>query len=52
MKGGKKGYMHAGMKNMSPSGDSGMKPPKGHVDDHATRSRIAPTPRSLGPREA
>ena len=48
----KGGYMHAGMKNMSPSGDSGMRPPKGHVNDDATRSGVAPTPRTLGPRDA
>lgn len=49
---GKKGYMHQGMKNMSPPGDSGMRPPKGSVNDGATRGKTAPTPKSLGPREA
>ena len=46
------GYMTAGMKNMSPPGDSGMRPPKGSVNQGSTRSGVAPTPRSLGPREA
>ena len=47
-----KSYMHAGMVNRSPPGDSGMRPPKGSVDDGATRKGVAPTPRTLGPREA
>ncbi len=53
MKKGKGGmYMHAGMKNMSPPGDSGMRPPKGRVNDKSTRDSVAPTPKTLGPREA
>lgn len=51
MKNGGKGYMHAGMKNMSPPGDSGMKPPKGSVNSDTTRSGPAKS-HSLGPRTA
>jgi hypothetical protein len=47
-----KGYMHEGMKNRSPSGDSGMRPPKGSVNSDPTRSGVAPTPKTLGPRTA
>ena len=47
-----KGNMHEGMKNMSPSGDSGMRPPSGRVNQNPTRDRVAPTPKTLGPREA
>lgn len=46
------GYMHQGMKNKSPSGDSGMRPPKGSVNDDAVRGSTAPTPATLGPRNA
>ncbi len=45
-------YMHEGMKNMSPPGDSGMRPPKGSVNSNPTRDSVAPTPKTLGPREA
>jgi hypothetical protein len=45
-------YMHEGMKNMSPPGDSMMRPPKGHVNDMPTRDSAAPTPKTLGPRTA
>ena len=48
----KSGYMHEGMKNMSPPGDSGMRPPSGHVNSGSTRSSTAPTPKTLGPRES
>lgn len=46
------GYMHEGMKNMSPPGDSGMRPPKGSVNSDPTRGGVAPTPKTLGPRTA
>lgn len=46
------GYMHEGMSRKSPSGDSGMKPPKGSVNDDATRDAVAKTPGTLGPRTA
>lgn len=46
------GYMHQGMKNHSPPGDSGMRPPKGSVNDDATRGSTAPTPATMGPRTA
>ncbi len=49
---GGKGYMHEGMTNRSPSGDSGMRPPKGSVNSDPTRSGVAPTPKTLGPRSA
>jgi len=52
MKNGGKGYMHQGMKRTNPPGDSGMRPPKGHVNDDTTRSGTAAHPRTLGPREA
>lgn len=45
-------YMHQGMKNRSPSGDSGMRPPSGKVNNDATRDSTAKTPPTLGPREA
>ena len=45
-------YMHSGMKNMSPPGDSGMRPPKGSVNSDPVRSGVAPTPATLGPRTA
>ncbi len=47
-----KKYLHEGMKNRAPPGDSGMRPSKGHVNDDTTRSGVAPTPKTLGPREA
>ena len=49
---GGKGYMHEGMKNMSPPGDSGMRPPKGSVNSDPTRNSVASTPKTLGPRNA
>lgn len=56
MKGGSamsKPSMTEGMKNKSPKAvDSSMSPPKGRVDDDTTRSGVAATPRTLGPREA
>jgi hypothetical protein len=52
MKNGGKGYMHAGMKTRAPSGDSGMRPPSGSVNQDATRSGVAKTPKTLGPRDA
>lgn len=52
MKNGGKGYMHEGMKNMSPPGDSGMRPPGGKVNNNPTRDGVAPTPKTLGPRTA
>ena len=52
MKNGGKGYMHEGMSRKNPPGDSGMRPPKGHVNDNPTRSETAAHPRTLGPREA
>lgn len=52
MKNGGKGYMLKGLKNMSPPGDSGMRPPKGSVNDKPTREGVAPTPATLGPRTA
>jgi hypothetical protein len=48
----KSGYMHEGMHNKSPPGDSGMRPPSGSVNSETTRESVAPTPRTLGPREA
>lgn len=47
-----KGNLHEGMKNRSPSGDSGMRPPSSSVNSGAVRKGVAPTPRTLGPREA
>lgn len=35
-----------------PAVDSSMRPPKGSVSDDTTRSGVAATPRTLGPREA
>jgi hypothetical protein len=52
MKNGGKGYMLKGLKNMSPPGDSGMRPPSGRVNDNPTRDGVAPTPKTLGPRTA
>lgn len=50
-KGGKKGFMHEGMKNMSPPGDSGARPPKGHVNDASTRDSVSKS-HSIGGRVA
>jgi hypothetical protein len=47
-----KSYMHEGLKNCSPPGDSGMRPPKGSVNSDPVRKGVAPTPKTLGPREA
>lgn len=48
-----KGSILAGMKNHSPKAvDASMTPPKGRVDQDALRSGVAPTPRTLGPRDA
>lgn len=44
--------LHAGLKNRSPSGDSGMKPPSGSVNTDTTRSKTAPNAKTLGPRTA
>lgn len=52
MKSGGKGYMHDGLRNHSPPGDSGMRPPSGKVDQDPVRSGVAPTPKTLGGREA
>lgn len=57
MKGGsaasKPGNMHMGMTNHSPkSADASTVPPKGSVNEGAVRSGVAPTPRTLGPRDA
>ena len=46
-----KSDLHAGMVNRSPSGNSGMTPPKASVNDGARRSSVAATPATLGPRE-
>jgi hypothetical protein len=48
----KSGYMHEGLKKVSPPGDSGMRPPKGSVNSNPTRSGVAATPKTLGPRTA
>lgn len=32
--------------------DSSMTPPKGRVNDNPVRDGVAPTPKTLGPREA
>lgn len=56
MKGGSsmgKPSMTEGMSNKSPKAvDESMRPPSGSVDSDTTRSGVAPTPRTLGPREA
>lgn len=45
--------MHAGMTRKSPPGvDASMTCKGGDVNKDATRDMTAPTPRSLGPREA
>lgn len=50
---GKSMNMHKGMSRKSPAGvDSSMKPMGGSVDSGATRGKTAPTPRTLGPRDA
>lgn len=50
---GKSMNMHKGMKRHAPMGvDASMKPMGGSVDNNATRSGVAPTPRTLGPRDA
>lgn len=44
--------MHKGMKSKSPSAsDASTKPRGGDVNKGATRSGVAASPRSLGPRE-
>lgn len=51
MKSGKS--MLAGLKNHSPKdGDASMKPKGGSVNSEPTRSGTAPTPKTLGPRNA
>lgn len=51
--GGTKGSMQSGMTKSSPAAvDSSMTPPKGSVDSDTTRSGVAPTPKTLGPRTA
>jgi hypothetical protein len=52
MKKSGKSYMHEGMKNMSPSGDSGMRPSSKSVNSDTTRESTASTPKTLGPRTA
>ena len=51
---GKGGSMLKGLSRKNPPGvDSSMKPMSSRsVDTDATRSGVAPTPRSLGPRDA
>lgn len=45
--------MHEGMKNKSPKAcDASMKLPGKSIDKDAMRSKTAPTPRTLGPRDA
>ena len=45
--------LHKGLSTKSPAGvDKSMKCGKGHVDDDATRSSTAATPKTLGPRSA
>lgn len=49
--GGTKGSMQEGMKKTSvKSVDSSMECKGGSVNDEATRSGVAPTPKTLGPR--
>lgn len=48
----KSGSLLSGLTNRSPPGDSGMRPPAGRVDQDATRSGVASTPKTLGPRNA
>lgn len=52
--GGYKGGMHAGMTNRSPkASDASTKPQSSRsVNDEATRSGVAKTPKTLGPRTA
>ncbi|MDE2426707.1 MAG: hypothetical protein KGO96_12450 [Elusimicrobia bacterium] len=50
-KGASMGNMHAGLKRTCPPGDSGMRPPKGSVNDGATRDSVAQS-HSLGGRVA
>lgn len=47
-------YLHKGLKTMAPATqDASRKLPKGpSVDQGATRSSTASTPKTLGPREA
>ena len=48
-----KSDMHAGMANRSPKAvDASMKPGSGKVDNGAVRPSVAPTPKTLGPRDA
>jgi hypothetical protein len=45
--------LHKDMKNMSPAAvDKSMTPPKGSVNEGAVRKGVAPTPKTLGPRNA
>lgn len=47
------GSMHAGMSRKNPkSVDDSMNPKGGSVNNEATRGATAPTPRTLGPRDA
>lgn len=47
------GKLTEGLKNTSPArNDASMKPPSGRVDDSPTRSSVASTPKTLGPRTA
>jgi hypothetical protein len=49
--GGTKGSMQEGMTKKSvPSTDESMKCKGGSVNDNATRTGVAPTPKTLGPR--
>ena len=49
-----KGVLHEGLKNMSPeASDSSTKlPTKTSVNQGAERKETAPTPKTLGPRQA
>jgi len=50
---GKSGSLTSGMSRKNPKGvDASMSPKGGKVDSDATRSGVASTPRTLGPREA
>jgi hypothetical protein len=57
MKGGsemsRSGNLSEGMTRKAPKAvDESMTPPKGSVDSDTTRDGVAPTPKTLGPREA
>lgn len=50
---GKSSNMLKGLTRKNPPGvDASMKPMGGSVDNNATRSGVAPSPRTLGPRDA